>query len=78
MTEENLQAAVKKFEELVREQSARSDRIKAEKEFLDFEALDKIIIGVCGGDGIGTPSVKLGLINKTKDTTNRIKESRIP
>ena len=29
MTEENLQTAVKKFEELVREQSARSDRIKA-------------------------------------------------
>ena len=53
MTEENLQAAVKKFEELVREQSARSDKIKAEKEFLDFYKLDKIIIGVCGGDGIG-------------------------
>lgn len=53
MTEENLQAAVKKFEELVREESARSDRIKAEKEFLDFDKLDKIIIGVCGGDGIG-------------------------
>lgn len=53
MTEENLQAALKKFEELVREQSARSDRIKAEKEFLDYEKLDKIIIGVCGGDGIG-------------------------
>lgn len=54
MTEENLQAAVKKFEELVREQSARSDKIKAEKEFLDFDKLDKIIIGVCGGDGIGS------------------------
>ena len=53
MTEEKLQAAVKKFEELVREQSARSDKIKAEKEFLDFDKLDKIIIGVCGGDGIG-------------------------
>ncbi len=53
MTEENLQAAVKKFEELVREQSARSDKIKAEKEFLDFDKLDKINIGVCGGDGIG-------------------------
>ena len=53
MTEENLQAAVKKFEELVRDQSARSDKIKAEKEFLDFDKLDKIIIGVCGGDGIG-------------------------
>lgn len=53
MTEKNLQAAVKKFEELVREQSARSDKIKAEKEFLDFDKLNKIIIGVCGGDGIG-------------------------
>ena len=53
MTEENLQAALKKFEELVREQSARSDRITAEKDFIDYEKLDKIIIGVCGGDGIG-------------------------
>ena len=53
MTEENLQAALKKFEVLVREQSARSDRIKAEKDFIDYEKLDKIIIGVCGGDGIG-------------------------
>ncbi len=53
MTEENLQKALKSFEALVREQSARSDRIKAEKDFVDFEKLDKIIIGVCGGDGIG-------------------------
>ena len=43
MTEENLQAALKKFEELVREQSARSDRIKAEKDFIDYEKLDKIM-----------------------------------
>lgn len=53
MTEENLQAALKKFEELVREQSARSDKIKADREFIDYGKLDKIIIGVCGGDGIG-------------------------
>ena len=53
MTEENLQAALKKFEELVREQSARSDRIKAEKDFIDYEKLDKILSCVCGGDGIG-------------------------
>lgn len=53
MTEENLQAAIQKFEALVREQAARSDKIKSEKEFLDFDKLDKIIIGVCGGDGIG-------------------------
>ena len=53
MTEEQLKAAVSKFEALVREQSERSDRIKAEKDFVDYDALDKIIIGVCGGDGIG-------------------------
>lgn len=53
MTEAQLQFALKKFEELVREQSERSDKIKAQKEFLDYENLDKIIIGVCGGDGIG-------------------------
>ncbi len=53
MTEANLQKALQAFEALVREQSARSDRIKAQKDFVDYESLDKIIIGVCGGDGIG-------------------------
>ena len=53
MTEAQLQAAVAKFEELVREQSARSDRIKEQGDFVDYDALDQIVIGVCGGDGIG-------------------------
>lgn len=53
MTEEQLQKALQSFEALVREQSARSDRIKAQKDFVDYDSLDKIIIGVCGGDGIG-------------------------
>lgn len=53
MTEQQLKAAVEKFEALVREQNDRSDRIKAQGDFTDFEKLDKIIIGVCGGDGIG-------------------------
>lgn len=53
MTEANLQKALQAFEALVREQSARSDRIKAQKDFVDYDKLDKIIIGVCGGDGIG-------------------------
>lgn len=53
MTEQEIKAASKKFEDLIREQSERNDRIKAEKEFKDFKKLDKIIIGVCGGDGIG-------------------------
>lgn len=53
MTEEQLKAAVAKFEALVREQSERSDRIKADKDFIDYSKLDKLTIGVCGGDGIG-------------------------
>ena len=53
MTEEQLQKALQSFEALVREQSARSDRIKAQKDFVNYDSLDKIIIGVCGGDGIG-------------------------
>ncbi len=53
MTELQLKNAVEKFEALVREQNERSDRIKAQGDFTDYDALDKIIIGVCGGDGIG-------------------------
>lgn len=53
MDEQKIQEAVSKFESLVREQIERSDRIKAQKDFVDYQNLDKIIIGVCGGDGIG-------------------------
>ena len=53
MTEAQVKAAVEKFEALVREQNERSDRIKQQGDFVDYKALDKIIIGVCGGDGIG-------------------------
>ena len=27
--------------------------LKKDKEFIDFEKLDTIVIGICGGDGIG-------------------------
>ena len=53
MNEQQIRDAVGKFEELVRSQIERSDRIKAQKDFVDYDNLDKIIIGVCGGDGIG-------------------------
>ncbi len=53
MDEAKIKSAVEHFEALVREQYERSDRIKADKDFIDYEKLDKIIIGVCGGDGIG-------------------------
>ncbi len=48
-----IKTAVEKFEKLIESQLARVERMKAQKGFIDFENLDKIIIGVCGGDGIG-------------------------
>ena len=53
MTDIQIKNAVEKFEALIREQSDRSDKIKAQGDFVDHEKLDKIVIGVCGGDGIG-------------------------
>lgn len=43
---------IKEFEKIVQGQLARVERMKDE-EFIQYEALDKIIIGVIGGDGIG-------------------------
>ena len=51
--EKQISEALAKFEALVREQLARNEKIKATKDFVDFDNLDKIVIGVCGGDGIG-------------------------
>ncbi len=44
---------LKHFEGLVEEQIARVAKMKEEKDFIDYATLDKIIIGVVGGDGIG-------------------------
>ena len=51
--QDKIAAAVEKFEALLREQIERSEKIKEEKNFVDYSSLDKIVIGVCGGDGIG-------------------------
>lgn len=50
---EYIDRATEKFAALLQTQLERSDRIKADTEFTDFVAKDQIIIGVCGGDGIG-------------------------
>ncbi|MBR4256116.1 MAG: isocitrate/isopropylmalate dehydrogenase family protein [Clostridia bacterium] len=48
-----VEAAVGKYRDLMYEQLERADRIKSVKEFTDYDKLDKLVIGVCGGDGIG-------------------------
>lgn len=51
--EKYIKAATEKFEVLLRKQLERNENIKATKDFIDYSTLDKIIIGVVGGDGIG-------------------------
>ena len=51
--DQKVKAAAEKFAALVEAQLARNERIKAQKEFTDYGKLDTIVIGVCGGDGIG-------------------------
>jgi len=51
--DENIKAAADKFEALVRSQLERVAKMKTQDDFVDYSSLDKIIIGICGGDGIG-------------------------
>ena len=51
--EAQIAAAKEKFEAVLRSQLERNEKITSDKEDTDFSALDKIVIGICGGDGIG-------------------------
>lgn len=44
---------IKSFEKIIAEQLARVERMKTSEEFVDFEKVDKIIVGIIDGDGIG-------------------------
>jgi len=50
---DKIQEAAAKYASLIESQLRRVERMKADTDFTDFATLDKIIIGVCGGDGIG-------------------------
>lgn len=68
--EEEIKTAKEKFEAVLRAQLERNEKITADKEDTDFSKLDKIIIGICGGDGIGpviTDSAKTVLEYMLKD-----------
>ena len=47
------QKILDQFEAVVESQLKRIADMKAQDDFIDYSKLDKLIIGVCGGDGIG-------------------------
>ena len=51
--EQAIKKAQEEFGEVLRRQLERVEVLKAEGDWLDYSKLDKLIIGVCGGDGIG-------------------------
>lgn len=53
MTVEGIKKAQEAFGELLKEQLQRVDEMKAQGDFIDYNELDQLIIGICGGDGIG-------------------------
>lgn len=53
MYEKEIERAAEHYKALLARQLERNEAIKAQGDFTDYAALDKIVIGVCGGDGIG-------------------------
>ena len=51
--EVELDVACERFRQILMSQLRRVEDMKGQGDFTDFGKLDKIIIGVCGGDGIG-------------------------
>lgn len=53
MNTQQIEAAKEEFGKLLEKQLARVEAMKAQGDFVNYKELDKITIGVCGGDGIG-------------------------
>jgi len=50
---DSIRAAVAQFEKVLTKQLARVEAMKQDSAYTDYNKLDKLVIGVCGGDGIG-------------------------
>src|SRR3990172_7541814 len=53
MTDQVLERAKEHFARLIEDQLCRIDRMKREEDWVDYSRLHPVLIGVCGGDGIG-------------------------
>ncbi|HZJ99853.1 MAG TPA: isocitrate/isopropylmalate family dehydrogenase, partial [Tissierellaceae bacterium] len=50
---QKIQAAIEHFSDIIKSQLERVEMMKVQEGFLDFSSTKPIIIGICGGDGIG-------------------------
>lgn len=61
MKAENIKIAQEKFGELIRGEETRIENMKKSSVPTDFAALDKIVVGILPGDGVGPILMKQGL-----------------
>lgn len=59
--EQNVAVAQEKFAELIQSEFERIERMKGDNEVTDYTKLDKIVIGILPGDGIGPIIMKQAL-----------------
>ena len=53
MTDRRIEKATVHFQKVLKDQMARVDRLNTGEEQINYEALNPIIVGIIGGDGIG-------------------------
>ncbi|MBR5542641.1 MAG: isocitrate/isopropylmalate dehydrogenase family protein [Oscillospiraceae bacterium] len=53
-----MENTMKQFEKIIELQLKRVEAMKKENDFVDYKSLPKLVIGVCGGDGIGPAITK--------------------
>ena len=74
---ENVKVAQEKFGDLIQSEFERIERMKNDKEVTDFSKLDRIVVGILPGDGIGPIIMKqaLRVVNELVD--KEIEEGKI-
>lgn len=72
-----VKSAVDKFEKVIEAQLLRVEEMKSQKEFVKYEELDKIVIGVCGGDGIGPTITKESARLLEYMLANKVKNGKV-
>jgi len=69
--------AAEKFTALLEAQLARVERMKSAQDFIDYSAEPQIVIGVCGGDGIGPVITREAVRVLSRLLENDLRENRI-
>ena len=72
-----IKSACEKFAAVLEGQLARVERINAAADFIDYDKLDKIVIGICGGDGIGPVITKASQTVLEKLLADRVATGKV-